>query len=84
MVIIVSGVGRWYRSCSSNSQKGFLTRHRDLVQLEPIETVIQLRDADREDAARELVRTYVISDRMADQIANSEDAIIEAVGAFQE
>ncbi|MFO8082366.1 MAG: DUF6079 family protein, partial [Armatimonadota bacterium] len=45
-------------------------RYRDLVQFEPIETVIQLRDADREDAARDLVRTYVISDRMADQLAD--------------
>jgi len=45
-------------------------RYRDLVQFDPIETVIQLRDADREDAARHLVQTYVISDRMADQLAN--------------
>jgi len=45
-------------------------RYCDLFQFEPIETVIQLRDADREDAARHLVQTYVISDRMADQLAN--------------
>ena len=45
-------------------------RYRDLFEFEPIETVIQLRDADREDAARHLARTYVISDRMADQLAN--------------
>ncbi len=45
-------------------------RYRDLFQFEPIETVIQLREADREDAARHLVQTYVISDRMADQLAN--------------
>jgi hypothetical protein len=45
-------------------------RYRDLVQFDPIETIIQLRDADREDAARRLVQTYVISDRMADQLAN--------------
>ena len=44
--------------------------YRDLVQFEPIETIIQLRDADQEDAARHLVQTYVISDRMADQLAN--------------
>ena len=44
--------------------------YRDLVQFEPIETIIQLRAADREDSARHLVETYVISDRMADQIAN--------------
>ena len=45
-------------------------RYRDLVQFEPIETIIQLRDADQEDAARHLVQTYVISDRMADQLTN--------------
>jgi hypothetical protein len=45
-------------------------RYRDLVQFEPIETVIQLRDADQETAARGLVQTYVISDRMADQLAH--------------
>jgi len=45
-------------------------QYRDLVQFEPIETVIQLRDADQADAARHLVQTYVISDRMADQLAN--------------
>ena len=41
-------------------------RYRDLVQYEPIESVIQLRQADHPDHARELVRTYVISDRMAE------------------
>ena len=41
-------------------------RYRDLVQFEPIESVIQLRQADHPDHARELVRTYVISDRMAE------------------
>jgi len=45
-------------------------RYRDLVQFDPIETVIQLRDADQEKTARRLVETYVISDRMADQLAN--------------
>jgi hypothetical protein len=43
-------------------------RYRDLVQFEPIETVIQLRDADKQDAAQHLVETYVISDRMAEQL----------------
>src|SRR5215213_11878507 len=45
-------------------------RYSDLVQFEPIETVIQLRDADKEKTARELVNSYVISDRMADQLIN--------------
>ena len=45
-------------------------KYRDLVQFEPIESVVQLRDADEEAEARHLVETYVISDRMADQLAN--------------
>ncbi len=45
-------------------------RYSDLVQFEPIETVIQLTDANKEKAARELVSSYVISDRMADQLIN--------------
>jgi hypothetical protein len=45
-------------------------RYRDLVQFEPIETVIQLREADHATAARKLVQTYVISNRMVDQLIN--------------
>src|SRR5687768_4951889 len=54
----------------SFAPRGNSMRYRDLIQFEPIESVIQLRDADREDSARHLVQTYVISDRMADQLAN--------------
>jgi len=43
-------------------------RYSDLFQFEPIEDVIQLRTADQHDQARALVRTYVISERMADQL----------------
>lgn len=45
-------------------------RYRDLVQFEPVESVIQLLTATQKDKAREHVRTYVISDRMADQLTN--------------
>lgn len=45
-------------------------RYRDLVQFEPIETIIQLREADQAAVARKLVQTYVISNRMADQLVN--------------
>lgn len=45
-------------------------RYRDLVQFEPIETIIQLRDADKQEAAQHLVETYVISDRMAEQLTD--------------
>ena len=41
----------------------------DLIQFEPIETVVQLRDADRESAARQLVTTYVVSGEMAEKLA---------------
>ena len=39
--------------------------YRDLLQFEPIESVIQLREADDKREARHLVETYVISGRMA-------------------
>src|SRR5690242_12490938 len=44
--------------------------YRDLVQFDPIESVIQLRSANEKEAAANLVQTYVISDRMADHLAN--------------
>jgi len=44
-------------------------RYGDLIQFEPIESVIQLLDANRPDEARNLVSTYVISDDMADRIS---------------
>lgn len=44
-------------------------RYGDLIQFEPIESVIQLLDANRPGEARKLVSTYVISDDMADRIS---------------
>jgi len=41
-------------------------KYKDLIQFEPIETVVQLREADSKQGAANLVRTYVISERMAD------------------
>ena len=41
-------------------------KYRDLVQFDPIETVVQLREADDKREAAALVKTYVISERMAD------------------
>jgi len=40
-------------------------KYGDLIQFEPLETVIQLRDADHSSAAQKLVSTYVISNEMA-------------------
>jgi hypothetical protein len=42
--------------------------YKDLVQFHPIESVIQLRDADQSAAAKTLVSTYVISDPMAQRL----------------
>ena len=44
--------------------------YEEIVQFEPIESVIQLRDADREDSARHLVSTYVISEEMAEKLTD--------------
>lgn len=43
-------------------------RYADLVQLDPVESVIQLRQADERGEADQLVKRYVISDRMAELI----------------
>ena len=44
-------------------------KYEDLVRFDPIETVVQIRDADEAAAARELVRSYVISDEMAERLS---------------
>ncbi|KMY65633.1 ATPase [Desulfocarbo indianensis] len=43
-------------------------KYGDLIQFEPIESVVQLRDADEASAARQLVETYVISEEMAEKL----------------
>ena len=43
-------------------------KYSDLVKFEPIESVIQLEQADSPAAVRQLVETFVISDRMAEQL----------------
>lgn len=43
-------------------------KYSDLIQFEPIESVIQLREADDRADARRLVETFVISERMAEQL----------------
>ncbi len=44
-------------------------RYRELVTYEPLETIIQLREVNDKQKARHLVETYVISDRMAEKLA---------------
>lgn len=45
-------------------------KYADLIQFDPIESVVQLREADRAASARRLVETFVISDRMGEQLAD--------------
>ncbi len=43
-------------------------KYGELVQFEPIETVIKLNSADSKEEAERLVKTYVMSDHMADSL----------------
>jgi len=45
-------------------------KYGDLIQFDPIESVVQLRDADEATAARQLVDTYVISEEMAERLTS--------------
>lgn len=45
-------------------------KYRDLIQFEPIETAIQLLHADEKQRAGDLVRTYVISEEMAERLVD--------------
>src|SRR5690606_15283283 len=45
-------------------------KYSELIHFEPIDDIIQLRLADEESVARQLVETYVISDRLADQLSS--------------
>lgn len=53
-----------------SSGERYTMKYEELIQFEPIESVIQLRDADGAVKARELVQTYVISEDMADKLIN--------------
>lgn len=43
-------------------------KYGDLIQFDPIESIVQLRDADKSSAAHHLVNTYVISEEMAERL----------------
>ena len=45
-------------------------KYGELIQFEPIETVIQLQDASELLQAQQLVATYVISAEMAERLAS--------------
>ena len=44
-------------------------KYEELIRFDPIEAVVQLRDADEAAAARRLVNSYVISDEMAEKLS---------------
>ncbi len=46
-----------------------MTTYGDLIAFDPIESVVQLRYADDDQAARRLVETFVVSDEMAERLA---------------
>lgn len=43
-------------------------KYGELIQFDPIESVVQLRDADKTSAANQLVNIYVVSDEMAERM----------------
>jgi hypothetical protein len=45
-------------------------KYAELVQFDPIESVVELRAADKVDAAKRLVETFVVSDRMAELLSD--------------
>jgi hypothetical protein len=45
-------------------------KYSELIQFDPIESVVQLRDANNTDEAHKLVSTYVVSDEMAERMVN--------------
>lgn len=45
-------------------------KYSQLIAFGPIESVVQLREADVPKKARQLVETFVISDRMAEQLTD--------------
>jgi len=44
-------------------------RYKELISFQPIESIIQLRDANKDANAREHVKSYVISDEMAQRLS---------------
>src|SRR5688572_6750384 len=75
--ILSSSSSNRQRRSSSLSARASITegalvamKYSDLVKFEPIESVIQLEQANSVDAARQLVQTFVISKRMAEQLCD--------------
>lgn len=45
-------------------------KYNELISFEPVETVVQLRDANKAESAKNLIKSYVIPDEMADRLIN--------------
>ena len=45
-------------------------KYGDLIQFEPLESVLQLRDANDQQTAANMVKTYVVSDEMAERLTD--------------
>lgn len=45
-------------------------RYKDVINFEPIETLIQLVDANEKEKAKNLVKTFVMSDSMAEVLCD--------------
>lgn len=45
-------------------------KYGDLIQFEPLETVLQLRDANDQETAANMVKTYVVSDEMTERLTD--------------
>src|SRR5689334_16036593 len=43
-------------------------KYKDLIQFDPIESVVELRSSDKLGEAKRLVATYVMSDEMAEKL----------------
>src|SRR5947209_8014696 len=56
------------RDASGRGKEYAGMKYGDLIQFDPIESVVQLRTANQEEHARTLVSTYVISDTMAEKL----------------
>ena len=68
--LAVSTGGHRHEDKHRKSREANAMKYGDLIQFEPIESVVQLRDADEAVAARQLVQTYVISEEMAEKLVN--------------
>ncbi|WP_420239632.1 DUF6079 family protein [Telmatobacter bradus] len=59
-----------YENVDQARKGAYAVKYGDLINFEPIESVIQLRDADKAADAMQLVKTYVISGEMSERLVH--------------